>query len=102
MDTPNTQSSAATKAQPAPATPPVDSLPPFKVLLHNDDVNDQLHVVESLVQVTPLTTRDAFRVMTEAHAKGLSLVMTTHRERAELYAERLQSKGLTATVEADR
>lgn len=31
----------------------VDRLPPWRVLLHNDDVNDMLHVVNSIVDLTP-------------------------------------------------
>jgi len=77
----------------------MDALPPFRVLLHNDPHNDMVYVVESLVEVTPLTRKPATRIMLEAHMRGLSEVMRTHRERAELYRDRIRSKGLTATIE---
>ncbi|MGD9689444.1 MAG: ATP-dependent Clp protease adaptor ClpS [Phycisphaerales bacterium] len=93
---------AANRPAPSPQPPATDRLPPFRVLLHNDDVHDTVYVVETLVRVTPLEARSAYKVMMEAHIRGVSLVMTTHRERAELYAERLVSRGLTATVEPDR
>lgn len=35
--------------KPAPTRGPVDQLPPFRVLLHNDDVNTIDHVVDSIV-----------------------------------------------------
>jgi ATP-dependent Clp protease adapter protein ClpS len=35
----------------------------------------------------------------EAHRKGLSLVIATHREHAELVAEQLTSLQLTVTIE---
>lgn len=79
--------------------PRVDHLPPWRVLLHNDDVNDAADVVESLTMLTPLPRRRAVEVMMEAHTKGLALVMITHRERAELYRDQLQSRRLTVTIE---
>ncbi|MFO0832367.1 MAG: ATP-dependent Clp protease adaptor ClpS [Phycisphaerales bacterium] len=79
--------------------PPPRQLPPFKVLLHNDDVNTPQHVVQSLVEHTPLEPQRATLVMKEAHDSGLALVLVTHRERAELYREQLQSKSLTVTIE---
>ena len=35
----------------------------------------------------------------EANQSGLSLLLVTHKERAELYQEQFQSKGLTVTIE---
>ncbi len=83
-----------------PAPPRVDHLPPFKVLLHNDDVSSPEHVVTALEELTPLDRTRAIQVMQEAHTSGLALVLTTHKERAELYAEQFQSKQLTVTIEA--
>ncbi len=82
-------------------TPPpkVDKLPPFRVLLHNDDDNDMMHVVETLELLTPLNRQQSYKVMMEAHTKGLSLVTVTHKERAELYREQLNARFLVATIE---
>jgi ATP-dependent Clp protease adaptor protein ClpS len=77
----------------------LDELPPFRVLLHNDDLIDIIYVVESLLDLTPLDAHDATRVMIEAHSTGVALVLVTHRERAELYLEQFGSKGLTVTIE---
>lgn len=88
-----------TKPSPSTQDPKLDELPPFRVLLHNDDEHDMLYVVESLVEVTPLAYKPAARVMLEAHMRGAALVMTTHKERAEFYRDRLRSKGLVATIE---
>lgn len=86
---------------PVPTTtdPSADQLPPYRVLLHNDDEHDMLYVVESLVDVTPITYKPAARIMLEAHMRGAALVMTTHKERAEFYRDRLRSKGLVSTIE---
>jgi ATP-dependent Clp protease adaptor protein ClpS len=84
---------------PSPAPERVDHLPLFRVLLHNDDHNDMVYVVETLVELTPLNVHLATNVMLEAHNRGVALVLTTHQERAELYIDQLQSKRLTATME---
>jgi ATP-dependent Clp protease adaptor protein ClpS len=89
----------ATKTKPAP--PRVDRLPPFRVLLHNDDRNDMVHVVETLELLTPLNRRQSYKVMLEAHTRGVALVTTTHKERAELYCEQLASRRLVATIEPE-
>jgi ATP-dependent Clp protease adaptor protein ClpS len=69
------------------------------VLLHNDDVNSFQYVLATIVELTPLKPEDAFRRMMEAHETGVSLLLTTHKERAELYRDQFQSKGLTVTIE---
>ena len=87
--------------KPAPAKPKPRMLPPYKVLLHNDDVNDIEHVVHSIMQLTPLTQEAAIDRTLEAHFHGLALLLVTHKERAELYAEQFASLSLTVTVEPD-
>lgn len=108
---PEEQDDAATQAPPKPKTqrkpkaaPPKpdkksDTLPPYKVLLHNDDHNDVGHVVRTILALTPLKEYEAVRRTAEAHHRGLTLLLTTHKERAELYQEQFKSKGLTVTIE---
>jgi ATP-dependent Clp protease adaptor protein ClpS len=75
-------------------------LPPWSVILHNDDHNEMLHVVRSLVKSVPkLGATRAMKIMLEAHNHGKAVVTTCPLELAELYRERLQSFGLTATIE---
>ena len=77
-----------------------DLLPPYRVILHNDDVNSMDHVVHALVASVPeLTEARATEIMLEAHGAGQASVTTCPLERAELYRERLESFGLTATIE---
>jgi ATP-dependent Clp protease adaptor protein ClpS len=89
----------ATVTRPRPAKPPVEHLPPFRVLLHNDDVSDMVFVVRSIVELTPLNQERAVQVMLEAHKTGVGLLLVTHKERAELYQDQFQSKKLTVTIE---
>ena len=79
--------------------PKAKQLPPFKVLLHNDDVNEMGYVVHTITQLTHLNRQDATQRMLEAHQSGLALLLTTHKERAELYAEQFASRRLTVTIE---
>lgn len=77
-------------------------LPPYRVLLHNDDYNAMDHVVRALVQSVPaLSRRKAGQIMLEAHLHGVALVIVCVKEQAEFYCERLTSFGLTATMERD-
>lgn len=73
--------------------------PPYRVILHNDDVNDMLYVVETICRLTPLTIEQAKEKMLEAHLKGLTVLLVCHKERAELYQEQFQSCRLTVTIE---
>ena len=82
-----------------PTRPRLDKLPPWKVLLHNDDHNAMEYVVLAIVELTPLKEFEAIRRMFEAHTRGLTLLLTTHKERAELYKEQFTAKGLTVTIE---
>ena len=77
-----------------------ETLPPYRVVLHNDDVNEMGHVVRALLDSVPeLDTERAMAIMIEAHLNGRAEVIACPRERAELYRDRLETFGLTATIE---
>jgi ATP-dependent Clp protease adaptor protein ClpS len=90
---------AGTATRKAPKHKPPGMLPPWKVLLHNDDKNSMDFVVLSIVELTPLNEQDAVQRMLEAHKTGVALLLVTHKERAELYKDQFASKGLTVTIE---
>ena len=83
----------------SPRKKPPQPLPPWKVLLHNDDKNTYDYVVSTILQLTTLNEQDAELRMKEADKTGVALLLTTHKERAELYQEQFTSKGLTVTIE---
>lgn len=77
-------------------------MPPYKVILHNDDHNEIPHVVQALQKSVPgMSLGRAVAIMWEAHTSGKAVVITCPLELAELYQQRLQSFGLTATIEKD-
>ncbi len=94
---------SATSTLPAkkPAPPKRDPkmLPPYKVLLHNDEKNTFEHVIRSVVRLTPIREDDAIVKAIEAHESGVSLLLVTHQERAELYAEQFASLSITISIE---
>jgi ATP-dependent Clp protease adapter protein ClpS len=82
-----------------PKRKPPQMLPPWKVLLHNDDKNEMGFVVNTIVELTTLNEQDAKQRTVEAHETGVALLLTTHKERAELYKDQFESKGLTVSIE---
>ena len=85
--------------KPAPKKGPPGMLPPWKVLLHNDDKSEMGFVIATIVELTPLNEQAAKLRMLEAHETGVALLLTTHKERAELYKDQFETKGLTVTIE---
>lgn len=82
-----------------PKKKPPRHLPVWKVLLHNDDKNDIVFVVKTVMELTPLNEQEAKLRTDEANESGVALLLTTHKERAELYQEQFTSKGLVVTIE---
>ncbi len=75
-------------------------LPPYAVILHNDDVNEMGYVTMALLRSVPnLTSEQAVEIMMTAHLHGQAVVIVCPLELAELYRERLEGYGLTATIE---
>ncbi len=80
--------------------------PPWKVILHNDEITTQEFVVGLLVGLFGKPLPDAVRLMLVVHNEGAALICVCSRERAELYVEqvhslaRAQKYPLTASCEA--
>jgi ATP-dependent Clp protease adapter protein ClpS len=67
--------------------------------LHNDDKNEFGFVIVTVMELTPLGEQEAKNRTNEANETGVALLLVTHKERAELYMEQFESKGLTVTIE---
>jgi ATP-dependent Clp protease adaptor protein ClpS len=75
-------------------------VPPYRVVLHNDDHNSMDHVVRALRRCVPsLTIEEAVEIMFAAHNHGQATVIECPKEAAEHYRSCLESSGLTATIE---
>ena len=74
-------------------------LPPYNVILFNDEYNSMDYVVAVLLHtINTLTQAEAEHIMLTAHLMGSAIVITCPRETAEFYQERILSYGLTATI----
>ena len=76
-------------------------LPPFKVLLHNDEVNTFERVIAAILKLTTLQPQEAVLRTLEAHETGVALLLVTHKERAELYHDQFTTFKITVTIEPD-
>ena len=75
-------------------------LPPYNVMLHNDDHHSMGQVVDALVKSVPsLIVEEAVGIMLEAHNSGVAIVITCPLETAELYRDRIRTFGLGVTIE---
>jgi ATP-dependent Clp protease adaptor protein ClpS len=66
-------------------------MPPYHVILDNDDHHSFEFVLEVLCKALNVTEQKAFILTEEAHTKGRAIVWTGSREVAELKAEQIQS-----------
>lgn len=98
-----TTSSSATTSEPAPTCEPAPKttkqLPPWKLILHNDDVNTAEYVVNKVQEITKLDEEVAVQKVLEADKEGLALLLTTHKEKAELLVEMFESCKIDVTME---
>jgi ATP-dependent Clp protease adaptor protein ClpS len=77
-------------------------LPPYKVILFDDDVNEMNYVIYALLHaVNNLSAEEAEQIMLTAHLTGSAIVVVCPKELAEYYQERLSGYGLTATIEPE-
>ncbi len=77
--------------------------PMYRVLLHNDDHHTMDEVVGYIVKAVPqVALQAAVQIMLTAHHEGTALVLTCPQEHAEHYRDRLESFGLTATLEPEQ
>ena len=70
-----------------------------QVVLYNDNVNDMVHVVDSLIMVFGHNVGIATKVMMEAHEKGRAVAEVEEAEKAIVHKAQLTARKLTADVE---
>lgn len=98
---PQEPTGSSTNTRPQPQNPATKPLPRWRVLLHNDDVNEVNYIVNTIMSLTRLAEGDAKLKTVEAEKAGLSLLLTTHQERAELFLQQFQSANVTVTIEPE-
>jgi ATP-dependent Clp protease adaptor protein ClpS len=84
----------ATAVETAPETRSrTDRLPPYAVILHNDDHNSMDFVVNTLRKVFSYPVEKCVKLMMQAHEDGQAVVWTGSFEVAELKADQIHSCG---------
>jgi ATP-dependent Clp protease adaptor protein ClpS len=73
------------------APPVTRRLPPYHVILENDDYHSFEFVMAVLQKALGYTEERAFFLTEEAHSKGRAVVWTGSKEVAELKAEQMQT-----------
>ena len=68
-------------------------LPPYAVILHNDNLNTFEFVIETIQKVFHYDEQRATKLTMEAHRTGRAAVWSGQKEHAELKAELVRSRG---------
>ena len=77
-------------------------LPPYKVVLFDDDYHEMDYVVSVLMHtISKLTPVEAEHIMLTAHLTGSAVVAVCPRETAEFYQDKLSEFGLRTTIEQE-
>lgn len=92
-------SSSAPTCEKPKLKPKVEQMPPYRIILHNDEINTAEYVVTKVQEITKLEEEIAVKRVIEAHENGLAPLLTTHKEKAELFVEMFESCKITVTME---
>jgi ATP-dependent Clp protease adapter protein ClpS len=74
----------------------------FILILHNDNVNDMIHVVVALYEICRLSNERCVSVMMEAHNKGKSVIKTGEINTLLDLKLGLNKRGLTISIETSQ
>jgi ATP-dependent Clp protease adaptor protein ClpS len=88
-------------ATPKPATKPEPKqLPPYNVILLNDDDHTYDYVIEMLRALFGHSEQRAYQMARTVDHQGRVIVFTTHKERAELKRDQIRGYGLDPRIDA--
>lgn len=76
--------------------------PGWAVIVWNDPINLMSYVVQVFRRVLGFDEPTARKHMLEVHTRGKSCVARESKEKAELYLQQLQVRGLKTTIERVR
>jgi ATP-dependent Clp protease adaptor protein ClpS len=96
----NKGATAVAPAKPAEQTRkrPPKKLPPFNVVLLNDNDHSYEYVIQMLKSLFGHNDQQGFKLAEEVDKKGRAIVYTTHKELAELKRDQIHAFGKDETV----
>ena len=71
----------------------------FKVVLHQNAGLDLMFIVRTVMELTRFCRAEATHKMWQAYHSGRAVLLTTYRERAELFVELFADRGLLTSIE---
>jgi ATP-dependent Clp protease adaptor protein ClpS len=93
-----------TNVAPAPTKPDLKKkpkkLPPWNVVLLNDDDHSYPYVIEMLRVLFGHPNEKGFQLAKEVDATGRVIVLTTHKEKAELKRDQIHAYGADVRIAA--
>lgn len=75
------------------------ALAQWKVVLHHDEANCVSDVMQCVMTVARLGKDQSINSVLEARRSGKAVLLTTHRERAELYERQFARWNVTVSLE---
>jgi ATP-dependent Clp protease adaptor protein ClpS len=93
---------AKIKTRPARPKPKRKNLRPYNVILLDDDDHTYEYVIEMLKSVFGHSDERSYQMAKEVDETGRVIVLTTHRERAELKRDQIMGYGADPRIEACR
>jgi ATP-dependent Clp protease adaptor protein ClpS len=90
---PKSEKKTRTKGKAKSKRKPPRKLPPFNVVLLNDDDHTYEYVIEMLKRVFGYPEERGFKMAEEVDSSGRVIVMTTHKELAELKCDQILGYG---------
>ena len=98
------KNSTATASAPAKAKPARHTRPkqprPYNVVLLDDDDHSYDYVVEMLRALFAHSEEKAYQMAKEVDTNGRVIVLTTHKEHAELKSEQIMAYGADKRIQA--
>jgi ATP-dependent Clp protease adaptor protein ClpS len=98
----STTTAVAPQAPPKPAAPktkqPPKPLPPYNVVLLDDDDHSYPYVIQMLGELFAHPVERAYKMAKEVDETGRVIVLTTHKEKAELKRDQILAYGKDALM----
>ena len=91
----------APQSKPAPKGK-IDELPPFHVVLLDDDDHSYEYVIDMLQSLFRHPLEQAFQLAEQVDKTGRAIVLTTHKERAELKRDQILGYGCDFRVASSK
>jgi ATP-dependent Clp protease adaptor protein ClpS len=92
-----------TATKPKPAASPKEKtkqLPPYNVILLNDEEHSYDYVVHMLKSLFGHTDEKGYQLAKTVDTQGRAIVLTTHKEKAELKRDQIQAFGADHRIDA--